>query len=168
MSSKRLTLTLSRLQELLQYDPVAGVLRWRVSRGAAKVGSIAGRLNSNGHRQISVDGVRYMAHHLTWLHETGEFPTSDIDHEDLDKDNNRFTNLREATRVQNCANQNKRRSNTSGFKGVSHHKATGKFQASLSHRYLGLFVTAEAAARAYDTAAKHHNGEFARLNFPGE
>ncbi len=34
-----------------------------------------------------------------------------------------------------------------------------------THR-IGLFVTAEEAARAYDEKAKELYGEFARLNFP--
>jgi hypothetical protein len=58
--------------------------------------------------------------------------------------------------------------NTSGFKGVSFYRQTGRWQAYIRHGgrrlHLGMFATAEDAAAAYDAAAIRLKGEFARTN----
>ena len=60
------------------------------------------------------------------------------------------------------------RDNTSGYKGVSFHKASGKWRADIcvarKRIALGLFSTPEEAANAYDVAAIEHFGEFALIN----
>lgn len=90
-----------------------------------------------------------------------------VDHEDGDGLNNRRGNLRFATRSQNQFNAGRRRGR---FKGVSWHRAAGKWVAQISagvkRYYLGLFVSEEEAARAYDRKAAELHGEFAKLNFP--
>jgi hypothetical protein len=48
---------------------------------------------------------------------TGEWPKTQIDHINLDKADNRWCNLREATQSQNFANTRILASNGSGFKG---------------------------------------------------
>jgi hypothetical protein len=59
---------------------------------------------------------------------------------------------------------------TSRFKGVYLVKVTGKWRALIQKdgaaRRLGSHATEEAAARAYDAAAREMHGEFARLNYP--
>lgn len=59
---------------------------------------------------------------------------------------------------------------TTGFKGVSFHKSTQKFRAYFSvagkQQYLGLFDTAEEAARVRDYAVLKHCPLGAFLNFP--
>jgi hypothetical protein len=93
-----------------------------------------------------------------------------VDHIDGDGLNNRRSNLRPATHIQNLQNQRRRSNNTSGHKGVSWDAPRGKWLARIqvdgARRYLGIFDTAEAAALAYDAAAREYYGEFAALNFP--
>lgn len=92
------------------------------------------------------------------------------DHINGDGLDNRRANLRVCTQAENCANKKKhhRSANArarSRYKGVT---ANGrKFVATCGENgYLGNFPTEEAAARAYDDAARARWGEFARLNFP--
>lgn len=87
------------------------------------------------------------------------------DHKNHDTLNNRRYNLRIATTSQNTCNSGKRRNNTSGFKGVMLHPATGKWRARIKKNYktidLGCFKTPEEAHEAYKLAAKDLHGEFA-------
>ena len=110
----------------------------------------------------------------TWrkqaLHQflTGYAITDHINGDGLD---NRRSNLREVTAVENGRNRRRDRDNTSGFKGVCWHKRDRKWQAGIrdggkSPRHLGYFSTAEEAAHAYDAAAREMHGEYATLNFP--
>ena len=90
-----------------------------------------------------------------------------IDHINGDGLDNRKENLRFATTQQNGFNR--RPSNAIGLRGVTFHRHSAKWQAQIRHNgkwiYLGLFLTAEAAARCYDVHAKELYGAFARLNY---
>lgn len=93
-----------------------------------------------------------------------------IDHINGDKLDNRKENLRVANASTNKANCGLRKSNTSGYKGVS--KATGKrnkqwtaeIKVNYKRKNLGYFYTPEEAAEAYNKAAIEAFGEFAKLN----
>lgn len=55
--------------------------------------------------------------------------------------------------------------NTSGYRGVSLHQASGKYQAQIRddtgrQLFLGNFSTPEDAAAAYAEAARKYHGEF--------
>jgi hypothetical protein len=90
-----------------------------------------------------------------------------VDHANGDSLDNRSQNLRIATKAQNAMNS--KAIGSCGFKGVSK-TASGKYSAKITanwrSEYMGLFESAEDAARAYDAAARRLHGQFARLNFP--
>lgn len=96
----------------------------------------------------------------------------EVDHINGDGLDNRRANLRLATRAQNQWNSGRRSDNTSGFKGVGWVRSRQRWQAKIKVRglriFLGYHASPEAAAQAYDAAARQHFGEFARLNFPSE
>lgn len=153
-------LSQSRLKHLLHYDPGTGVFTWLVDRrGTAKAGSTAGSVQVTGYRAISVDRKIYRASHLAWLYMTGAWPRAFIDHRDTDPTNDRWSNLREATQVENVQNVIRpRRDSTSGVKGVNWHRKDGKWRARISvagrQKFLGNFDTAEEAHAAYVAAKK--------------
>lgn len=99
-------------------------------------------------------------------------PGSEADHINGMTLDNRRSNLRSATRVQNARNQRVRTDNTSGYKGVHFERPTGKWRASITvegrKRTLAAYTSPELAAHAYDVAARRLFGEFAALNFPKE
>lgn len=158
-------MTLERLLVLLFYNPETGLFYWRVDRGAAKVGDVAGYRHDDGYVRIGLDGKHYKAHRLAWFYMTGLWPAEDVDHRDLNRSNNRWSNLRSATRAQNHANRKAQKRNRLGLKGVSRTRA-GKFTAMINKNkvrtHLGTFATAAEAHAAYAKAATVLHGEFGR------
>lgn len=99
-------------------------------------------------------------------------PCGIIDHANRDGLDNRRENLRVATFEQNMRNR-KWKKNKWGFKGVHKPSKTWEgYQVRIMvngvRKSFGYFKTPEAAAHAYDKAAKHFYGEFAHLNFPDQ
>ena len=157
---------LDEISKLLRYNPETGHFYWIVGGNGRRRGRPAGRVVHKGYRCISINGQDYREHRLAWLMMTGAWPDHQIDHIDLNPGNNAWANLRAATNAQNCFNQSRPKSNTSGFKGVHHIKTSGKYRAVIKINYrqkhLGCFETAEEAHAAYSAAAREHFGDYAR------
>ena len=159
-------LTQARLKELLHYDPETGYFTRLVSRNSnnAVVGSRAGRRDGKGYIQIGIDGVKRLAHRLAFLYMTGEIPAV-VDHVDRVRDDNSWRNLRPATPRENEGNKGLRADNTSGRRGVSWHRLTGKWvvQGRRDGRviHLGLFTSLEEAAAAAQAWREENFGVFA-------
>lgn len=94
------------------------------------------------------------------------------DHKSGDGLDNRRSNLREASAAQNAWNASRRPNGTSQYRGVSWDAERRRWTATISlglrggRKSLGRFDDEQAAALAYDAAARTQYGEHARLNFP--
>lgn len=122
------------VKSLFDYDPLTGVLTWKVSRGSrAKVGATAGcirkDINGKGRRSVGVGKRRYFNSVVIWVWMTGEWPHGDVDHKDRNSLNDRWDNLRDVTHLVNCQNKTVKSDNTSGASGVYRIKNTQKWYA---------------------------------------
>jgi hypothetical protein len=154
-------LTRARLRELLDYNKKTGEFRWRKPRNGS-----AGHIPGQGRVFIRIDERLYAAHQLAWFYMTGRWCKPTIDHRDGDATNNRWNNLRRATRSQNSANRRRPRHNTSGYKGARLCRKSGKWRATIGMNgkkiHLGTFTTPQEAHEAYLKAARKLFGKFAR------
>ena len=147
-----------RVRELIDYDPLTGVLRWR-----RRLGKTAGNLDPRGYVSICIDRCREKAHRLAWVYMTGAYPDGDIDHIDGDPSNNRWNNLRDVPHATNSQNQRKgHKGSVSGLLGVYRH-SNGKWRAQICYGAtrlsLGVFEKPEDAHQAYLAAKRDlHEG----------
>jgi hypothetical protein len=138
------------LKQILSYDAKTGVFTW------LKSGKVAGSLLPHGYLRITIQSKGYYAHRLAWLYCHGKWPAKNIDHINQQKNDNRIANLRDVGQSQNGHNQNVRRNNTSGCKGVSFDTKSKKWAAYMMlnrkklslgfHSSLALAVTARKQA----------------------
>lgn len=155
-------LTAERLREILHYDPETGVFVWlKPRRFKCLIGQAAGYKMPIGYASIMIDGKRLYAHRLAWLYMTGAWPEAQIDHRNGVRDDNRFANLRAATKAENMQNSRLRKDNQCGFQGVRWDEQRRKWQARIRYQHrkydLGRFATPEDAHAAYLAAkAKLH------------
>lgn len=134
--------------------------------------SCAGLLYAYAHLPRAGGRQRIVLMHRLILPQVYGMVTDHINGNGLD---NRRANLRICTQAENCRNSRKSKNNTVGFKGVFRRGA--KFRAAIfvdgATIVLGRFSSPVEAARAYDSAAEKHYGEFAATNrrlglLPGE
>ncbi|TPL66648.1 HNH endonuclease [Mesorhizobium sp. B2-4-1] len=110
------------LRECLDYNPTTGELRWKVrppehfpnkkawatwnARWSGKGAFNAPHKKGYRYGTLTWGGKsnHHLAHRVIWKLVTGEDPVGDVDHWNLNKANNRWSNLRDATGTNNQAN----------------------------------------------------------------
>ena len=184
---------IERLKVLIALDAVTGVLTWKrrgpesfdskcpgYNQRASKrwntmlAGTEALAGDNNGYKRGTLEGRAFYAHRVVWALYHGEWCSTNIDHINGNKADNRPANLRAAAHEANSRNQKLRRSNTSGVMGVSAHCEGGwiaRINAEGERKYLGKFasfpdaVAARLAAEAqYGYDATHGRPDFKALS----
>lgn len=147
------------VKEHFRYDPETGLISYDTRDGVAH-----GWLHS-GYIRASKFGVYIYAHQVAFAIMENYIP-KEIDHEDLNRSNNKWSNLRVADHCQNSANCAARRTNKTKMKGVSWSKSNNCWRMDIQFRkvkYHSYHSTQDAAYKAYcEMSAKLH-GEFSNV-----
>ncbi|MCZ7856007.1 HNH endonuclease [Agrobacterium salinitolerans] len=154
------------LRQLLRYEPETGRLFW-LERPVRRPNDVtwnkkfSGKQaftskSKDGYHKGGINDVRVYAHRVIWKMETGCEPEF-IDHENGDRSDNRWANLRSVRKTENSRNARKSSRNSSGVIGVHKHKTkwVAEINDGIGQRvYLGIFNTIEEAAGARKVAEK--------------
>lgn len=149
--------TVEELRRAFSYDRQSGFLIGRSGR-------IVGFMSRDGYLHVKFGGRPYSSHLLIWAIVTGAYPLGTVDHRNLNRADNRWENLREATEAQQQVNRSLFKNNKSGYRGVYRTKG-GKWCAQIRFdkktRSLGVYDSAEEASAIVQQARETRWGEFA-------
>jgi hypothetical protein len=156
------------LNKLFEYQPDTGYLIWRSGTGRSKAGAVAGTMSYRKGKpralSVCVSKRLYQAHRIIWKMQTGKDPVDVVDHVNGNPFDNKWINLREATKSENQWNRKKTDRNSSGYKGVYFDTRTQKWTAQITkggkNHYLGRFEKPESAYEAYCVASKSMHGQY--------
>lgn len=157
-------LTQEQLKEALDYDPLTGLFTRKTrTSNFVKVGQIAGNKHAMGYWEIGVCGKSYLAHRLAFLYMEGKFPEKMVDHKNLNRMDNRWSNLRHATNGENMQNSSCGKRGVTGKRNVY---PNGKgFMVNLQKDgkpyYIGTYPDIELAELVAEEARRKYHGEFA-------
>lgn len=153
-------------RQLLRYEPETGRLFWRRrsremfaskrsftmwhTRYAEMEAFTA--YDGRGYKNGAILYETHLAHRVIWAIVHGEWPEHGIDHINGQRDDNRLSNLRSATYLENQQNRGRSTNNTSGVVGVSWCKSKDRWEAKIRAngrtKWLGYFETIEEAKTA--------------------
>lgn len=160
------------LRKLLRYEPETGKLFWLPRtqdmmppglNAAVWNGQYAGNeaftaTGSHGYRASRVQNIQCLAHRLIWAICNSHWPTSQIDHINGDKQDNRIENLRAVSASENGRNKRIRSTSKSGVMGVYWADHAQKWRAEIKagglRHHIGYFTSKADAAAARKVAER--------------
>lgn len=100
------SLTTERLRQLVHYNPDSGEMVRLLEKAPfwGLLSKPAFRAGRKDYCKARIDGKYYTVSRLAFLFMTGKWPEHFADHIDGDMHNNKWANLRDATREMNAAN----------------------------------------------------------------
>ena len=147
---------LKELQQAFDYDPSSGVFRNGYTKSnRALEGAVAGYVPQHGYLTLRYQCRQLLASRVAWFLMTGIDPLDkEVEHKDRIRTNNRFDNLRLASRSQNNNNKMSKGWTKSGDRYVARIRVNGQ------ETYLGRFDTPDEAHAAYVAKHVEIHGEF--------
>ena len=141
-----------------------GTVVWRTASGRRSAGCLAGTLGRDGYVEVKINKSRHKAHRIAWYLHYGVWPVAWLDHVNSNRTDNRISNLREASSLQNARNRKSYTGKSSGYKGVSWSKRNSRFVAKIvvngKQIHLGYHKDEELASLIYEEASLKYFGEF--------
>lgn len=145
----------------LHYNPESGQFTWiNPTAKWMEPGEMAGSVGHQGYVKIKFYGTEHSASRLANLYMTGRWPKEEMDHIDRNTSNNRWANLREASRAQNVRNRVLRNRTEHIGVGRSGEKYIARVTSNGVRKYLGTYTTALEAELAVSSARRVAHGEF--------
>jgi hypothetical protein len=137
-------LTQEHLKVVMTYNPDTGHIYNNLRPNKALKA-----INSCGYITVRVFSKSYVAHRLAFLYMTGEFPAGEVDHINGLRSDNRWCNLRLASKSDNLCNAKAHSSNKLGIKGIHFNKLERKYKTQVRKQgyktITGTFETLEEA-----------------------
>ena len=160
-------ITQEYLKKNLHYNPDTGVFtRTRSGTRSDLVGKSTGCTSPSGYVFIHIAGRQHRAHRLAFLYMTGSIPEF-CDHKNRIRSDNRWQNLRPATRKENLRNTSISSRNKSGYKGVSWYRKGRKWHSQISchgkNTHIGYFDCKYHAFCEYVLKSREMFGEFSSV-----
>ena len=158
-------ITQAEVKEIFDYSD-DGEFIWKANRANVKAGDVAGYRRKDGYKVLCIHYKKWLLHRLVYLWHKGVLPDY-LDHIDGNPRNNRIENLRECSLSQNQQNRRMGRDNSSGIKGVSWHKYSQKWRATIRYNkeqvHLGFFDDINKASEVIKEYRAKMHGEFCKF-----
>ena len=143
-------LTLEELKSQVRYEPNTGNF-YRIARpkgSNAPMGLIKTKPTTLGYIRIRILGKKYMAHQLAYFYMTNTWPIQ-IDHDNRNRSDNWWNNLKASNDAHNRKNMSRRKSNNTGTTGViwveKRQRYVVRITSNYKQKWLGQFKTRLAA-----------------------
>ena len=157
-------LTQQYLDEAITYNALTGIVKWK-ERPCHHFKNLHGMRTFNarfagkeagtelfGYRSIILNKTQFMLHNVIWVLVNGKMPEGQIDHQNRDRSDNRFVNLRDVPISINLKNKGLYKNNKSGQSGVYWSNSFSKWIADIStgdcRKILGKYDKKEDAVKA--------------------